>query len=168
MDTKKLVVGQIVPLRSGPFGHEGKVVKVTPKGGIEVEATAVQTPTAGRTLLLRFGELDDGNNEGPWETGLPWKIDWDGMEQALLWDRRRLYAQSLVVGQKVPMHRDTHTCRGIVVSITPRGIEVVIEEGPNVAKGQPLRFNSGGSPYDEGMHKWNDFNPWELDVQAER
>jgi hypothetical protein len=48
MDTRKLVVGQDVFMRSGGYGDWGKVVEVTPTGVI------VQSDPCYRAQLIRF------------------------------------------------------------------------------------------------------------------
>jgi RNase P/RNase MRP subunit p29 len=163
-DTRKLVVGQVIRMKSGPYsGITGRVVKVT-LVGVEVEALEqvdIVTPAGVLLGFNRYGtEQTSGENARDRWT---WVIDWEGMEQASLWERRCSYMQSLfqslVIGQEVPMRKGVDVCQGKVVNITWRGIEVVIEDGPNVTKGEPLRFSSKGYPFE--------FNPWELDVPAE-
>ena len=81
MDTKTLVVGQDVYMRSGCYGKKGKVVKVTPSGaevhdGVELFQFDI------------YGKGCDGHKT--YESG-PWEID-DEMpvaERAALWEQAR-------------------------------------------------------------------------------
>jgi hypothetical protein len=79
MDTKTLVVGQDVYMRSGSYGQKGKVVKVTP-AGVEVH---------DGVELFQFdiyGQGCDGHKT--YECG-PWEID-DEMpvaERTALWEQ---------------------------------------------------------------------------------
>ena len=70
MDTTKLVVGEKVEMLSGPFGCEGKVVKVSPEG-VEVEVAGF-TPYKSP---LHFDSNGKGrDDEGTHEAGV-WHID---------------------------------------------------------------------------------------------
>jgi hypothetical protein len=83
MDTKTLVVGQVVYMESGVYGCEGKVAKVTPSG-VDVQTGVMQNDgTWNAHELLHF---DDKG--GSYVTELPSSYDstahplspwgWDG------------------------------------------------------------------------------------------
>jgi hypothetical protein len=80
MDTKKLVVGQEVHLRSGIYNTKGKVVKVTPDGGVEVRIPISYAWNARE--LMHFDNYGKGrDDEGTWEEG-PWELVDDHWNEA--------------------------------------------------------------------------------------
>jgi hypothetical protein len=79
MDTKTLVVGQYVHLRSGCYGDSGRVVKVTPDG-VDVQTGVMQNDgTWNAHELLHFDNDGKGcNDEGTRECGPWYMVELDG------------------------------------------------------------------------------------------
>jgi len=153
MDTKTLVVGQEVSFQSGVYGTNGTVVKVTSLGvDVQTHDGLLHFDNNGRSYVTELPSSYDStahpfspwrwDGNGTYECG-PWEIDWETMEQRDSSNKRRFYVQSLVIGQGISMHKGGNSCRSKVINITPKGIEVIVKEGSNVAKGQLLRSPRG-------------------------
>jgi hypothetical protein len=100
MDTKTLVVGQEVYMLSGPFGCEGKVIKVSAEG-VEVQIKS-RGPMITETGLLRFdsngkGRDEEGTHEcGPWHI-MPSYMLSEETVPFMQWWNEATYEQRLVV-----------------------------------------------------------------------
>lgn len=143
MDTKTLVVGQYVRVNRGNYYYDAKVVKVTPDG-VEVQTDYDKEP-------LRFDNNGKGcDGKGTFECGPV------------------MDTKTLVVGQKVYMSSGIYYCEGVVVKVTPSGVDVQTDDGTWNAPHELLHFDDKGrsyitelrSSYDSTAHP---LSPWGWD-----
>ena len=88
MDTKKLVVGQDVCMRCGPYyGTWGKVIKVTPSGQVDVMGYE-------STGLVHFDAKGHSDFDSGTEWGGPWEL-YDGDPAAYVESRQRQRAANI-------------------------------------------------------------------------
>jgi preprotein translocase subunit YajC len=146
MDTKTLVVGQEVWMKSGRYFYMGRVVEVTPSG-VEVKS-GVQ--------MFHFGSDGKGrNSEGSHDYG-PWHIDdMPFMERVALWEEEaKKFCKTLVVGQEVWVQSGIYCGEGgKVVKVTP--LHVYVQSGAT-----SMRFDRDGKSCDgEGTCEGG---PWHI------